>query len=175
MFLVKEYHCPKHHSMMSFKCAWITCETILYYVAYLLAYQSFCFLHLSTSLPLLRISLKARKRRRKRRKTSEIECTQNLKVAIGCEFVKYTQKVEPCFFCKTNEIRDLTFSSAVIAWEGGGGVQVEQQQLINYAINFSSIAMTAKQYEYLYWQIINNNSTGRGESRKQFEKINRNV
>merc|ERR1711953_513425 len=92
MFPVKGYHCPKHHSMMSFKCAWITCETILYYVAYLLAYQSFCFLHLCTSLPLLRISLKARKRRRKRRKTSEIECTQNLKVAIGCEFVKYTQK-----------------------------------------------------------------------------------
>ena len=151
MFPVKGYHCPKHHSMMSFKCAWITCETILYYVAYLLAYQSFCFLHLCTSLPLLRISLKARKRRRKRRKTSEIECTQNLKVAIGCEFVKYTQKSrEPCFFCKTNEIRDLTFSSAVIAWEGGGGVQVEQQQLINYAINFSSIAMTAKQYWSIY-------------------------
>ena len=57
--------------------------------------------------------------------------------------------IRPCFFCKTNEIRDLTFSSAVIAWEGGG-VQVEQQQLINYAINFSSIAMTAKQYWSIY-------------------------
>ena len=57
--------------------------------------------------------------------------------------------IRPCFFCKTNEIRDLTFSSAVIAWEGGG-VQVEQQQLIYYAINFSSIAMTAKQYWSIY-------------------------
>ena len=57
--------------------------------------------------------------------------------------------IRPYFFCKTNEIRDLTFSSAVIAWEGGG-VQVEQQQLINYAINFSSIAMTAKQYWSIY-------------------------
>ena len=60
-----------------------------------------------------------------------------------------TWSIRPCFFCKTNEIRDLTFSSAVIAWEGGG-VQVEQQQLINYAINFSSIAMTAKQYWSIY-------------------------
>ena len=60
------------------------------------------------------------------------------------------KKVESCFFCKTNEIRDLIFSSAVIAWEGGGGVQVEQQQLIYYAINFSSIAMTAKQYWSIY-------------------------
>ena len=58
--------------------------------------------------------------------------------------------IRSCFFCKTNEIRDLTFSSAVIAWEGGGGVQVEQQQLIYYAINFSSIAMTAKQYWSIY-------------------------
>ena len=60
-----------------------------------------------------------------------------------------TWSIRSCFFCKTNEIRDLTFSSAVIAWEGGG-VQVEQQQLINYAINFSSIAMTAKQYWSIY-------------------------
>ena len=62
---------------------------------------------------------------------------------------KVESSIRPCFFCKTNEIRDLTFSSAVIAWEGGG-VQVEQQQLIYYAINFSSIAMTAKQYWSIY-------------------------